>query len=406
MSVSMSKCMQHQLQNLQVVSDPLTPPSEQTMNKKNRMTTLVLAMTLGLGMPILASATNNPPPAVRADAPDIYIVKKGDTLWDISGKYLKDAWRWKEIWAVNPQIRNPHWIYPGDRLILCSIQGHTVVGVDEGDGCVGVERRMSSSVSSYESNNVVRLSPKIHVEPLNAAIPAIPLKDIKSWLVDGNVVSEETLSKSPYILANNDRHVVAAAGDSVYVRGGNLVVGDSYGVYRQGAPFIDPETKEILGTEARLVARGTATALDKDVSTLELTETVQQEVRTGDKVMAEEAVQDPGIFYPTNAKNVASGRLIRVMDGLDQAAINSTIAVNRGEREGVHPGQVFAIYRRGALVIDSHDGKQVRLPSERSGLAMVFRSFKKMSYAIILEGRGSIKVDDELRPPTGPTEDQ
>jgi hypothetical protein len=401
----MSKCMQHKLQNLQAVSDSLTPPSEQIMNKKNRMTTLVLAMTLGLGMPILASATNNSPPAVRADAPDTYIVKKGDTLWDISGRYLKDAWRWKEVWAVNPQIKNPHWIYPGDRLILCRIHGHTFVGVDEGDGCVGVERRMSTTVSHFDSS-VIRLSPNIHIEPLNAAIPAIALKDIKSWLVDGNVVSEETLNKSPYILATNDRHVVAAAGEIVYVRGGHLVVGDSYGVYRQGAPFIDPETHEILGTEARLVARGTATALNNDVSTLELTETVQQEVREGDKVMAEDAVQDPGIFYPTNAENVASGRLIRVMDGLDQAAINSTIALNRGEREGVNPGQVFAIYRRGALVVDSHDGKQVRLPSERSGLAMVFRSFKKMSYAIVLEGHGSIKVGDELRPPMSPTIDQ
>jgi LysM repeat protein len=401
----MSKCMKHKLKNLSVVSDSFTPPSEQIMNKKNRMTTLVLAITLGLGMPILASATNNPPPTVRADAPDTYIVKKGDTLWDISGKYLKDAWRWKEIWAVNPQVKNPHWIYPGDRLIICSIQGRTVVGVDEGDGCIGVERRMTASAgSSY--NNVVRLSPQIHVEPLNAAIPAIPLKAIKSWLVDGNVVSEETLTKAPYVLAIDDRHVVAAAGEPVYVRGGRLVVGDAYGVYRQGAPFIDPETKEILGTEARLVARGTATALDKDVSTLQLTETVQQEVRAGDKVMAEEPSQDPGIFYPTNAENVVPGRLIRVMDGLDQAAINSTIAVNRGERDGVKVGQVFAIFRRGALVIDSHDGSQVRLPSERSGLAMVFRTFKKMSYAIILEGHGSIKVGDELRPPTGPTVDQ
>jgi len=400
MSVSMSKCMQHQFQNTSIVSDQLTPQSEQTMNKKNRMSTLVLAMTIGLGMPILATAANNPPPAVRADAPDTYIVKKGDTLWDISGKYLKDPWRWKQIWAVNPQVKNPHWIYPGDRLILCNIKGRTVVGVDQGDGCVGVARRMDPSIDSVE-NNVVKLSPQIHVEGLNAAVPAIPLKDIKSWLVDGTVVSEDTLNKSPYVLATNERHVVAAAGEPVYVRGGRLVVGDSYGVYRQGAPFIDPETKEILGTEARLVARGTATAVDDNVSTVELTETVQQEVREGDKVMPEQVVQDPGIFYPTNAENVASGRLLRVMDGIDQASTNSTIAINRGERDGVQPGQVFAIYRRGALVVDSHDGKQVRLPSERSGLAMVFRSFKKMSYALVLEAHGSIKVGDELRPPAG-----
>lgn len=398
----MSKCMQHQFQNTSVVSDQLTPQSEQTMNKKNRMTTLVLAMAIGLGMPILASATNNPPPAVRADAPDTYIVKKGDTLWDISGKYLKDAWRWKEIWAVNPQIKNPHWIYPGDRLILCNIKGRTVVGVDKGDGCAGVARQMEGSDGDL---SVVQLSPQIHVEALNAAVPAIPLKNIKSWLIEGNVVSEDTLKKAPYVLATTDRHVIAAAGEPVYVRGGRLVVGDSYGVYRVGAPFIDPETKEILGTEARLVARGTATAVDNDVSTVELTETVQQEVRAGDKVMAEPVIQDPGVFYPTNADNVAPGRLIRVMDGLDQASTDSTIAINRGERDGVQPGQVFAIYRRGALVVDNHDGKQVRLPSERSGLAMVFRSFKKMSYAIILESHGSIRVGDELRPPAGVTAD-
>ncbi len=404
MSVSMSKCMQHNLQNSQVVSDHLTPLSEQTMHKKNRMTTLVLAMTLGLGMPILASATNNPPPAVRADAPDTYIVKRGDTLWDISGKYLKDAWRWKEIWAVNPQVKNPHWIYPGDRLILCNIHGHKVVGVDSGDGCVGVERRMNAPADDLE-NNVVKLEPEVRTQPLDAAVPAIPLNKIKTWLINGSVVSADTLKNSPYVLATNEHHVLAAAGDPVYVRGGRLVVGDSYGIYRAGVPFIDPETKEILGSEARLIARGTATAVNDDVSTVELTETVQQEVREGDKVMPEEVMHDPGIFYPTNSENVAPGRLIRVMDGLENAATNSTIAINRGEREGVQVGQVFAVYRRGALVVDSHDGKQVRLPSERAGLAMVFRTFKKLSYAIVLESKGAINVGDELRPPVVPTAD-
>ncbi|GAC1372174.1 MAG: LysM peptidoglycan-binding domain-containing protein [Aquirhabdus sp.] len=391
----MSKYMQNRVPTSQIVSDPLTSLSEKTMNNKNRVTTLVLAVALGLGMPMFASAKNNPMPDVRADAPNLYIVKKGDTLWDISGKYLKSPWRWKEIWAVNQQVKNPHWIYPGDRLILCNIKGRTVVGVDQGDGCVGVERRMNESLDS------LKLQPQVHVQALDVAIPAVPLGDIKSWLIDGTVVDGNTLKKAPYVLAPNDRHVLAAAGDVVYVRGGALVVGDSYGIYRAGDAYIDPDTKEILGYEARLIARGTATAVEKDVSTVELTASLQQEVRQGDKIMPEDVNKYPGIFYPTNSENVKPGaHLIRVLDSIDSAAVNSTIAINRGARENVQPGQVFTIYRRGALATDRQaGGQQVRLPSERAGLAMVFRTFDKLSYAIVLEAKGAIKVGDELRPP-------
>jgi hypothetical protein len=392
----MSKYIQNRLPNSRIVSDPLTSLSEQSMNNKNRMSTLVLAVALGLTMPMFASAKNNPMPSVRADAPHTYIVKKGDTLWDISGRFLRDPWRWKEIWAVNPQVKNPHWIYPGDHLILCHIKGRVVVGVDQGDGCVGVERRMSGSITHLDT---LRLQPQIHVGALDVAVPAVPLNDIKSWLIDGTVVDASTLKKAPYVLAGHDRHVLAAAGDAIYVRGGILVVGDSYGIYRAGDAYIDPETKEVLGYEARLIARGTATAVDKDISTVELTESVQQEVREGDKIMPEEVNNYPGIFYPTNSENIKPGRLLRVLDGIDSAAVNSTIAINRGARDNVEVGQVFAIYRRGALVQDRHDGQLVRLPSERAGLAMVFRTFDKLSYAIILEAKGAIKVGDELRPP-------
>lgn len=397
----MSKYMQNRVPTSQIVSDPLTSLSEKTMNNKNRITTLALAMALGLSMPMFASAKNNPMPDVRADAPNVYVVKKGDTLWDISGKFLKSPWRWKEIWATNRHIKNPHWIYPGDRLILCNIKGRTVVGVDLGDGCAGVERRMNAT-----DLDSLKLQPQIRVQPLDVAIPAVPLNDIKSWLIDGTVVDADTLKKAPYVLAGNDSHVLAGAGDAVYVRGGLLVVGDSYGVYRAGDAYIDPVTKEVLGYEARLIARGTATAVDNDVSTVELTESRQQEVRQGDKIMPEAANNYPGIFYPTNSENVKSGaRLIRVLDSIDSAAVNSTIAINRGLRENVQTGQVFSIYRRGGMAIDRQaGGQQVRLPSERAGLAMVFRTFDKLSYAIVLEASDVIKIGDELRPPVSSAE--
>lgn len=397
----MSKYMQNSLPNSQIVSEPSKSLSEKIMNNKNRVTTLALAVALGLGMPMFASAKNNPMPDVRADAPNVYIVKKGDTLWDISGKFLKSPWRWKEIWATNRHIKNPHWIYPGDRLLLCNIKGRTVVGVDQGDGCAGIERRMDAT--DLES---LKLQPRIRVEELGLAVPAVPLKDIKSWLIDGTVVDSSTLKKAPYVLAGNDSHVLAGAGDSVYVRGGLLVIGDSYGVYRAGDAYVDPETKEVLGYEARLIARATATAVDKDVSTIELTESLQQEVRQGDKIMSEDVNNYPGIFYPNNSESVApGGRIIRVLDSIDSAAINSTIAINRGLRENVQTGQVFSIYRRGEVVQDRQaGGQQVRLPSERTGLAMVFRTFDKLSYAIVLESKGVIKVGDELRPPVSSAE--
>jgi hypothetical protein len=356
---------------------------------------MVLAVTLSLGLPALASAKNNPAPNVRADAPDTYIVKRGDTLWDISGKYLKDPWRWKEIWAVNRQVKNPHWIYPGDRLILCNIGGHRVVGVDSGDGCVGVARRMNGTLTDADT---VRLSPSVHIDPLNVAVPAIPLSAIKAWLIDGNVVEAEVLKKAPYILAAQDRRVIAGAGDTVYVKG-DLTVGNEYGVYRGGQPYFDPDSKELLGYESQHVATGVVIAADNGVSTLKVTNSVQQEVRVDDKVLPEELHPDPGVFFPTNSEDVPAGRLIRVLDSMESASINSTIALNRGEREGVKVGQVFAIYRRGALAKDPHTGAAIMLPSERAGLAMVFRTFNKMSYAIVLEMNGTVKAGDEVRPP-------
>ncbi len=393
MSVSTSKHIQHELQGSAAIQGQGSDVMGHTDSKRGRLTAMVLAVSLSLGLPALASAKNNPPPNVRADAPNTYIVKRGDTLWDISGKYLKDPWRWKEIWAVNRQVKNPHWIYPGDRLILCNIRGHRVVGVDQGDGCVGLERRMSGNLSDGE-----RLSPRVHVDPLNVAVPAIPLSAIKAWLIDGNVVDANTLKKAPYVLAAQDRRVIAGAGDTVYIKG-DLTIGNEYGVYRGGKPYFDPDTKELLGYESQHVATGVVTSSDNGVSALKITNSVQEEVRVDDKVLPEEVHADPGVFFPTNSEEVPAGRLVRVLDSLESASINSTIALNRGEREGVKVGQVFAIFRRGALVKDPHTGAAVQLPSERAGLAMVFRTFSKMSYAIVLEMNGTVKAGDEVRPP-------
>ena len=146
---------------------------------------LLLAVALGLAS---AASPNVSPPNLRADAPNVYIVKKGDTLWDISKHFLKTPWRWPEIWASNKHVRNPHWIYPGDRLLLCLINGRSVVGRDEGDGCDGIARRMNDD----SALPTVRLQPQVRVEALNAAIPLVPLSAIEHWLKRTRIVLRKT----------------------------------------------------------------------------------------------------------------------------------------------------------------------------------------------------------------------
>jgi hypothetical protein len=355
---------------------------------------LLLSMGLAVALPSVSYA-NNPAPAVRADAPNVYVVKKGDTLWHISKRYLKDAWRWPELWAANPQVKNPHLIYPGDRLLLCSIGGRSVVGIDAGDGCDGIVRRMGTKPETSVDG---KLSPRVRVEPLDVAVPAVPLSEIRAWLTHSRVVDYKTLKEAPYVLSAKDNRVISSIGDVIYVRGGNLQVGDRFGVYREGERYADPETNETLGYEARQVAAGLVIDRSDDVTSIRLTDSYQQEVREGDRILPEENANLPVMFYPTTL-NTKAGRLIRVMDSINTAAQHSVVALNRGSRDGAQTGQVVSIYRRGAVVLDPQQKDKVRLPSEKAGLAMIFRTFDKMSYAYVLESDVPLKVGDEVRPP-------
>lgn len=376
-----------------------TPSRPTTTKPSSSVLGLLPAIVLcaGLGLTAVPSTAfaNNPSPNVRADAPNVYVVKRGDTLWAISKRYLRDAWRWPEIWASNPQVRNPHLIYPGDRILLCRVQGRSVVGIDAGDGCDGVIRRMGATVDTAGTE---QLSPRVRIEPLDVAVSLIPLSDIRHWLTNSLVVDYKVLQTAPYVLAAKGRRVITAVGDTLYVRGAGLTIGENYGVYREGERYTDPETKQVLGYEVRQVARGIVTEITGEVTSIRLTESISQEVREGDRILREESANLPNTFYPTNAEGVRPARLMRVMDSIGTAAAQSVIALNRGEQDGAKAGHVFAVYRRGALILDPKQRDVVRMPSERAGLAMVFRTFDKMSYAYVLEASEPMSVGDELRP--------
>lgn len=358
----------------------------------------VLLLVAGLLAAGSALAADTQPVDVKETAPERYTVQKGDTLWDISNRYLKDPWRWPEIWEVNPQVRNPHLIYPGDKLLLCRIEDRSVVAVDTGGGCAEVAERIAGRATARVDANTDKLLPQIRSEELSVAIPSVPLQSIRAFLSASRVVGPEDFDKAPYVLAGVSQRIIAGAGEKVYARGAGFQVGENYNVYRRGKVYIDPDTKEVLGIEAVDVGNGMISSVSGEVGTFDIARTTQ-EVRIEDRLILSETQQVTPVFHPRNPDKVKPGRILQVMNSLGSGGLNSVVVINRGERDGVVLGHTFALYQRGGVARDRTKDEMVRLPSERAGLAMVFRTFGKVSYAIVLKASTVIKQGDEVRPP-------
>ena len=353
---------------------------------KQHAVAVAMCIGLGLGVNVAAHAKNVSPASLRADAPNVYVVKKGDTLWHISGRFLHKPWRWPEIWASNKHVRNPHLIYPGDRLLLCTQDGRTLIGKDEGDGCQGIFNRAG----------ITAPGPKIHVDSLNNAIPVIPLEDIRHWLERSIVVSPDAVGSVPYVLGMTESRVIAAEEDRIYVRGQGVHVGQRYAIYREGKPYTgkNEKGKEIVyALELSQVGTGLATQQANDITTFEVTKTFNSEIRKGDLVLPIYDAMLPTLFYPVPANEVVpGGQVIRVLGSLGTAAKHSVIAINRGQLDGAKVGHVFAIDQAGEVTTDPKTKERIQLPNQRSGHALVFRTFDKISYAYIADSSLPIKV--------------
>ncbi len=351
----------------------------------------LLITTFSSAMLMSTAHANNPPPAIKADAPNRYIVKKGDTLWDISGRYLDSPWRWKEIWATNKQIKNPNLIYPNDILILCVIQGKTLIGVDTGEGCAGVEKQLTGNV----------VSSTVSVTSTANSIPPLPWSAIQHWLDKTVIVNPQDFNTTPYILASKKGNLITASGDKVYAKGVPLIVGQRYGIYREGELYVEPKTQEVIGLEVTQVATGLVTSTETNgVSSLQLTDSYDKEVREGDRVFVELNNSIPPVFYPAPATVSRGGMIVRVMDSISSAAKGSVVAINLGSTHGAKPGDVLTVYQKGALIRDTKDNDTpVRLPNEPSGMVMVFNTFDNISYAYVLDSELPLNVGDQLLPP-------
>jgi hypothetical protein len=331
---------------------------------------------------------------IAANAPDRYVVQRGDTLWDISRMFLRDPWYWPEIWYVNPQVENPHLIYPGDVLTLVYVDGRPQLRLQRGSG-------------------TERLSPRIREQPLDEAITAIPYEVIAAFMGRPTVLDRDQVRDAPYVVAMRDGHLIGGAGNEIYARGiGSADVEQRFSIVHIGQELRDPDDNDLLGYRGLYVGAGPV-LMAGDPAKLLLTES-SREALQGDKIFPETI--DVGRDFVPHAPGSDVDGTILAVDGVSVVGQYQIIAINRGSRHGIEPGHVLAISQAGDKVKDlyKHGGlatrqsrrspfefgaSEVRLPDERVGLAMIFHAYDRMSYALIMESDRPIRLGDHVSKP-------
>ena len=375
---------------------------------------------------------------INPNNPGTYVVVKGDTLWDISGRFLRYPWQWPEIWEDNRHIKDPHWIYPGDVLSLNYRDGQPVLSVTR-DGMIhlgGRNVKMVPTVREYGRDN---------------AIPPIPLDAIQQFLSRPLVLDQESFDRAPYVLANSEDHVAGGVGSRIYIRGLEDPETIKYSLYRPDEPYFDPdagEEGEVIGFAAlhigdvkleRLGDPATAYVVRSD-----------REILKGDRVLPQEDERFPE-FIPHAPSSDIDGRIISVVDGVSEIGQYNVVAINRGTESGLEPGHVLSIWQAGEFVDDKYGAvlekkralsqpvyvtgmeedaiaewlsrvatdlrdlkykfdrfigepetlgaKPVQLPEERAGELMIFRSFDRVSFGLVLNTHRAVHVYDKVRNP-------
>lgn len=342
-------------------------------------------------------------------APMHYTVKQGDTLWGIASMYLKDPWLWPEVWVINPQVANPHLIYPGDKLALAY-------------GAGGIPEVM------LEKAGLVRLDPALRSAAIDSSIPTIPYSAIAAFLSRPTVMTSDEIRHAPYVVAFRDMHQTGGSDNEVYVRNLNGAAPNSrFAIVHVAGPLVDPEDGRTVGYEGVY----TATALVErpgDVTKAVLIDPAQ-ETLAGDRLLSAEASEIPSVFALSVPSGDVHGRIISVVNGptapnarpacegcgLDLVGQYDVVVINRGKRHGIQPGTVLAIDHLGGTVRDLFGGgrsigsnttgfatsfaPKVKLPSERAGTMLVFRVFDRVSYALVVGADNTIYRGDVVRTP-------
>ncbi len=331
--------------------------------------------------------------AIDPDAPKNYTVVDGDTLWDISDRFLKQAWLWPQIWDYNPQIKNPHLIFPGDLISLEYVNGQPRLVIERD----GTRISQSGTGSSNGTNlNTERLSPRIRSESLDDAIPMISGDAISSFLVHPRVVALEELQEAPYVVGNYDGRLISAIGHQIYARGKLNREQPQYAVFRRSKELKDPVTKKTLGYEVQHVSDVKLMHLG-DPSTLVVTSN-KMETIAGDLLLA---TNDDSVSanYETRLPSLGNGegRVVSLVNSITQSGRDQVVVLNLGKKNKIRPGDVLAIETRGKKFIDSRGKRgyeEINMPNTRTGVVMVFKTFDEVSYALVMESTLPVRVND------------
>jgi len=347
---------------------------------------------------ILVQANLTPPEPretiiYEPEHPETYIVQKGDTLWDISSHFLRDPWYWPEIWYKNPQVNNPHLIYPGDELAIVYIGGQKRLQV--------VRRGETGELVGSQGLRIVKLSPRIRAQSIDASIPSIPIESIRQLLEKPLIIDEDELAESAYVLDSRDNHLANAINDTLYVRKLDTETGNGrYNIFRPHKPLVDTTTGETLGYEALYVGEA---KLERggDPASIRVT-SVAREVLRDDRVLPINNLNVQRDFFPRPPSEEVQGKIISLLDGISQVGQYQTVVINLGVRDDIKVGNVLEIVKTGAVVRDRFEEDpdfMVKLPDERNGIMMVVRTYEKMSFALIMEANSPIKLNTTVKTP-------
>lgn len=354
---------------------------------------------------------------INPDHPDRYVVRKGDTLWDIAGHFLQEPWRWPEIWKENPQIADPNLIYPGDVVSLGYEGGSPVLTIDR-ETMAG--EAGSNGAGRVVSGRHVKLSPEVRKSKRELAIPSIPIDVIRNFLSRPVVVNKGEMDSWPYIVSSYEEHLVAGTGTRIYIRG---LTGASevrrYAIYRRGPAYKSRYKygSEVLGYEALYVGDAVIEKFG-DPATAVISQS-NREVQNGDRLLPQSKQEIDRDFIPHPPDSKVQGVIISVIDGVLEIGRYQIVVLDVGAADGLETGNVLGIYQSGHVITDrigsekmggfnntelvkymgqpKAAGEKVQLPEEYTGIVMIFRTFGKISYGLIMESYGSIHLNDTVK---------
>ena len=367
--------------------------------------------------------------ALKPDHPDRYVVQKGDTLWDISKRFLQDPWRWASVWTINDQVKNPHLIYPGDVILLTYVDGKPQLGVMREEKlapapAAPVTETVAAPVIAAPAEapqaevepvitpttaieepagetptgmKVVRLRPKAHAEPISAAIPTISPEAIVPFLTEPLVVGRSELERAGYVTIGLDDRVALGDGSQFYARGLKSDSTEYYQIFRQGVALKHPDTGETLAYEAQYL--GDAKMLEYGNPAKLVVTRVKQEILPTDRLLAAPDKAALPYYFPRAPEKNVKGRILSAVNGLREFGPMTIVAISLGKREGMEEGHVLRIMRHVGVSKDPVTKRMYKIPDEETGLLMVFRVFDKVSYALIMDANRPVHIHDALRTP-------